>query len=134
MRVGSWVAVVAVAVGLTSACDSGLSADDLDGTTYTSTSVSGRDLVEETAITLVFDGDRVSTNAGCNTSGGRYEIDGGTLRAAGEWASTTIGCPDDLAAQDDWLQGMLEDGVGAELDDHTLTLTSDDVTIDMTAE
>jgi heat shock protein HslJ len=111
---------------LLAGCSSDL---DLDGKAFTSTSVEGHDLVEGTSIQLTFEDGSMSANAGCNTTSGSYEIDDGTLRWAGPAASTLIGCPEDQAAQDDWLTQLLTDGVEAEQDGDTLTLTDDDVEI-----
>ena len=56
-------------------------ADDLDGTTFESTDVTGRELVADTTVTLAFQADAVSANAGCNTMNGGYTITDGTLEA-----------------------------------------------------
>lgn len=107
---------------------------DLDGKTFTSTSVEGHDLVEGSTIELTFDDGHLGVSAGCNSMGADYEVDDGTLAWTGPATSTLIGCPDDLAAQDQWLTELFTDGVEAELDGSTLTLTDGDVEIVLEAQ
>jgi heat shock protein HslJ len=123
----------AVALATTGCGGSGPTADDLDDTSYLSQGVTGRDLVAGSTIRLTFEDGRLSVNADCNTMGGPFEVDDGTLRWTSEVASTAMGCVGDLADQDEWLTDLFTDGVEAELDGGTLTLISGDVTIDLTA-
>lgn len=97
-------------------------ADDLDGTTFESTEVTGHELVADTTITLAFQADAVSANAGCNTMNGGYTITDGTLEVA-TMASTMMACEDALMAQDDWLAEFLASGPEIALDGDSLTLT-----------
>ena len=106
---------------------------DLDGKAFTSTEVEGYDLVAGSAITLAFDGDRLSANAGCNSLGSTYSFADGTLKWTAVPMATMMACEDDLMAQETWLVGLLTEGVDAALDGSTLTLTSDDVTITLEA-
>jgi heat shock protein HslJ len=111
-----------------------VTADDLAGSTYASTSVTGHDLVEGSTITLSFEGPRMSASAGCNIMSAAYEVaDDGTLAWTGEPAATMMACEDDLTAQDQWLIGLFQDGVTATSDGSTLTLTNDEVTIELAA-
>lgn len=105
----------------------------LEGSTFTSTQVQGHDLVAGTSITLTFEDGRMVATAGCNTMSGSYDVSGGTLAWTGPAASTMMGCPDDLAAQDQWISGLLTDGMSAELDESVLVLGSGDVTIRLAA-
>jgi len=107
---------------------------DLDGTSYVSQSVEGHDLVAGTHLQLSFDGDTMSASAGCNSMVGPYAVTDGTLAWTGEVASTLIGCPDDRAKQDQWVQSWLQAGADATLDGDQLTLTSDGVTIALQPE
>lgn len=98
-------------------------AEDLDGRIFLSTQVNGRTLVEGTQVRLTFGAGQVSANAGCNTMSGAAGWDGGTLTVgAGELATTMIGCPPDLQAQDEWLAGLLTSSPALALDGDTLTL------------
>jgi len=127
--------VAAAALVLLSGCGSdGVSSDDLDGTTWTSTSVTGHDLAEDSTIQLTFDSGQLTVNAGCNTMGAAYEVDDGTLKWTGPAAGTLMGCSEELMAQDQWLTGLLTDGVEVSQDDTTLTLTDDDVEIVLEAK
>ena len=91
--------------------------------------MTGYDLVADTTIRLTFEDGNLSVNAGCNTMFAPYELTEDSLAWTGEPAATMMGCPDDLAAQDQWLAELFTTGVGAAADGPTLTLTSDDVTI-----
>lgn len=124
-------AFLVVLLLLLAGCSSG---PDLDGKTFTSTEVTGHDLVADSTIRLTFDDGNMSANAGCNTMSADYELDDGTLRWTGAVASTVMGCTGGLAEQDQWLTELLTDGVDAELDDTTLTLTDGDVEIVLEAE
>lgn len=118
----------------TAAEEAAVDAGDLEGT-YVSTSVQGHDLVEGTEVTMTFENDTMSVSAGCNSMFGAYAVDAsGTLRWTGPPASTLIGCPDDLTAQDAWLTTLLTDGVVASRDGAALTLTSGDVVIVLSAD
>jgi heat shock protein HslJ len=85
---------------------------------------------------MTFEPGSLSTNAGCNTSGGAYTLDAGVLRAEGDWFTTTMGCTPELEAQDQWLSQLLSDGVVVSLDGDVLTLTGvdgGDVTMTLTS-
>jgi len=122
-----------VATGGSSSTTPPTGATDLDGTTFVSTSVAGHDLVAGSAVTLAFAEGRVSARAGCNTMSGTYEA-GAELTVGPDMASTMMGCPDDLAAQDQWLAGFLTSTPALTLDGDTLTLSSGDVTITLVDE
>jgi heat shock protein HslJ len=115
----------------TSGSGSAVTAEDLEGTTYVSTSVTGYDLVEGSTINLSFEGPRMQLSAGCNIISAAYDVTDGTLAWTGEPAATMMACPDDLMAQDQWLVGLFQDGVTATTDGSTLTLANDDVTVEL---
>jgi heat shock protein HslJ len=136
---------LALAALVLAGCDSGSSSStgggssvptsaDLDGTSYVSQSVEGHDLVEGTHLQLSFDGDSMSASAGCNNMFGPYAVTDGTLAWTGPVGSTLIGCPDDQAKQDQWVQTWLQAGADATLDGDTLTLASAGVTIVLKAD
>ncbi len=104
---------------------------DLDGQAFESTEVSGHDLVADSTITLAFQSDSISANAGCNTMNAGYSISDGTLDV-GVMAATMMACPDELMAQDTWLSEFLTGGPEIALDGATLTLTGDDSSITLT--
>jgi len=98
---------------------------------YVSTQVTGYDLVANTSIRLTFEDGNLSANAGCNTMFAPYELTEDTLAWTGEPAQTMMGCVEDLAAQDEWLAGLLTGGVEAASTASGLTLTSGDVVIEL---
>lgn len=113
----------------------GVASEQLDGRTFTSTEVTGRELVEGTTVTLTFEDGRLGANAGCNTSSSAYRIEDGVLRLDGEGMTTLMGCPPELESQDQWLAAFLRDGREVALRAEVLTLTSaggGDVSMDLT--
>lgn len=106
-----------------------LSASDLDGSTYESTSVEGHELVEGTTVQIEFEDGSMAVSAGCNTQFGPYDVTDGVLMWTGPAASSMMACDDDLTAQDAWLTDLFTTGVDAGLDGDTLTLESADATI-----
>ena len=128
---------LAAAALLLTACgsddDGGSEAFDLDGSTYTSTDVAGHDLVEGSTVTLSFDDGTMAVKAGCNTQTATYQVSDGTLKWTAPASATRMACPtSDLADQDQWLAELFTEGVDATLDDDTLTLSNDDVTMKLT--
>ena len=103
----------------------------LDGTSYTSTSVEGRELVSGSAIELTFEDDTMSAWAGCNNMFGSFEVTGTDLAWSTEPAATMMMCDPELAEQDQWLASLLTAGVTATTDGATLTLEGDGVTIEL---
>ena len=98
----------------------GPTAQTLDGRTFLSTKVDGPALVAGTVIRITFKDGNVSVNAGCNTFGGQYRIDGDRL-VVGQIVTTEIGCQPNLAAQDQWVGGLIG-GATIGLDGNSLTL------------
>jgi heat shock protein HslJ len=106
--------------------------DDLAGQAFTSTEVTGYDLVADTEIEIGFMADTVGARAGCNSMSGGYSITDGTLEIAA-MASTMMACDDALMAQDTWLNEFLTAGPEISLDGETLTLTGADATVTLAA-
>ena len=108
-----------------------VTADQLEGMAYNSTSVTGQEMVSGTTVKLAFEADTMSVNGGCNAMGGPYAVDSGKLAWTDQPHSTMMACSDELTAQDDWLRQAFSDGFEAtsEDDGNTLTLTQGDVTI-----
>lgn len=63
-------------------------------------------LVEGTSVRMELTEGRLSAGAGCNTLMGNYSVKGGVLSVP-VLASTRIGCPDNLADQDQRLEQLL---------------------------
>lgn len=107
-----------------------------DGTlsgSFVGTAITGYQPVADTQLTLAFEGDQMSANAGCNTLGSTYTFEGGVLAWSGTPRATMMACSDELMAQDAWLTDLFTKGVDATLDGSTLTLTSGDVEITLMA-
>lgn len=108
-------------------------ADDLAGSAFESTAVTGQDLVADTTVILSFEADAIGARAGCNAMSGGYSISDGTLEVS-TMASTMMACDDALMAQDTWLNEFLASGPEIALDGDTLTLTGAESTITLTAK
>ncbi|MEM8619735.1 MAG: META domain-containing protein [Actinomycetota bacterium] len=114
--------------------DTPATVQDLSGQTFTATEISGYSLVEGSELTMSFDGDQLSANAGCNTLAGGYTLDGGEF-AGGPFAMTTMACDQALMDQDQWLVDLLSTGPGMTLVGPTLTIEGlDGTVVTMTAE
>jgi heat shock protein HslJ len=116
--------------GSTDVAASSLSFDDLAGRTFSSTSVTGRELVPDSDVTLTFTDGRIAALAGCNAQSGSADVTDGKLVVDG-LASTQMACADDLMAQDQWLAGFLEGEPAVALDGDELTLTSGDEVVEL---
>jgi heat shock protein HslJ len=111
-----------------------LDAAALEGTSYSSTSVEGRELVAGSTIDLTFQDGNMSVWAGCNTLFGPFEVDGTTLAWSSPPAATMMACDPPLAEQDQWLTSLLTTGVTATAGTGTLTLEGDGATIELASE
>ena len=115
---------------------------DLEGSSYVAEEIVGRDLVEGTRLRVEFADESMSVSAGCNSMFGSYVVestdDATVVRWDGEPASTLVGCPDDLAAQDAWIVDLFTEGldvVEADLEQLVLEGESDgtDLRIELTS-
>ena len=79
-------------------------------------------LVGGTRIRLDFEAGSLSANAGCNTMGASYRVDGGRLVLGDGMGMTAMGCDPALQAQDEWLSGVLTSTPTVRLAGNTLTL------------
>lgn len=104
---------------------------DLQDATFTASKVTGHDLVKDSTLTLTFEGESLAVKAGCNTMTGAWSADGGILKWTGEPAMTMMACDDPLMQQDTWLNGLLTKGMDGKISGDALTLTSSDVTIEL---
>lgn len=87
-------------------------------------------LVPGTVIRVGFSNGHVTANAGCNTMGATYLINGNVL-SIGNAGVTEIGCQPDLQAQDLWLFAFLGAQPHLALSGNDLVLTSGATTINM---
>ncbi len=98
---------------------------DLGGRTFVSQEVFGRPLVTGTQVTLSFEDDRISAEAGCNTMNAPATWTDGTLSVEGPMAMTRMACERGLQAQDEWLAEFLTSGPQVSIDGDTLILGND---------
>ena len=108
--------------------------DPLDGSTFTSTSVTGHDLVPGSTVRLSFEDGQLGVSAGCNQMGGGYSLVDDRLQIDGAMRSTEMACDPPLMDQDTWLAGWIADGPSWQLDGDTLTLTGGDVVMELVDE
>lgn len=102
----------------------------LDGRTFLSTTVQGRELVAGSTVRLTFKDGQLGIGAGCNHIGGGYTIIDRRL-TTGQLAMTDMGCAAPLMAQDTWLSGFVA-GATVLLEGDTLTLRNGDVSMTLT--
>lgn len=116
----------------TGAAGSSVSAERLDGRTFLSSAVRGRELVDGTQVTLTFQEGGLGVSAGCNTMGGAFAVEDGTLRWSAAPATTMIGCEPALQRQDEWLTRFLAGGVELSAPDARTLLLSGDGGVEVT--
>lgn len=117
----------------TAGCSNDASESDFPSAgVFVSTSDSTFPLVEGTNVRMQLTEGRISVSAGCNTLMGNYSINDDRLSVP-MLASTRIGCPDDLAAQDQRLEQFLSSSPTLAVTPVGFTMTgSDDAVLDMT--
>lgn len=123
---------LALAVTLVSGCsgDDGGGGEngesqDLNGRTFVAEEAHGRLLVTGTNVTVSFEDDRVSAQAGCNTLSGEATWTDGTLAVPGPLATTQMACARGLEAQDEWLAQLLTSNPSISIDGETLKIGTD---------
>ncbi len=111
---------------------------DVDGRTFLSTAVTAdgadRPVVPGSTLRLTFGDRRVTANAGCNTMSGEVRIDGGRMVVTKGLATTEMGCPEALMAQDRWLADLLTGGAAITVRGDRMTLTAGGTVISMQDE
>ena len=94
--------------------------DSLDGRTFVATTGRGVEITEDDALTISFEGDSMSVDAGCNSIGGNYSLDDGEIQAF--LSSTLIGCPPKQAELEVFVSELLRQEAVTTLDGDELTL------------
>jgi heat shock protein HslJ len=122
-------------VALLSACSvvgggSPAPAARLDGRTFLSSSVTGRDLVPGTTVRLSFKDGQLGIEAGCNHMSGPYSVHDGRIRIE-SMLTTEMGCEPRLMDQDTWV-GQFVGGATAALEGNALTLANGGVSMLLT--
>jgi heat shock protein HslJ len=121
---------IAFAVLAVAGCSSTAGADDAttpDGRTFVSVAVAGEQIPGGGPLTVGFDGDRISTFAGCNHGSGTADLAGGHI--ATQLASTMMACPPPLGDADYWVSTFFGAGPSWSLDGDTLTLKTAGTTV-----
>jgi heat shock protein HslJ len=103
---------------------------DLDGRTFTSTSVEGFDVIGGQPLRLTFSSGLLSGLLACAELRAPFELDRGELRWVVEPVASGDGCEPELAFQDRWLANTIVEGVDVTIDpDGTLLLASGDLRV-----
>jgi heat shock protein HslJ len=129
MRPFPTVIVAALALA---GCSSTAGADDAttpDGRTFVSVSVDGEQIPGDGPLTVGFDGDRISTFAGCNHGSGTANLADGHIVT--QLASTMMACPPPLGDADAWVSKFFGAGPSWSLNGDTLTLKTAGTTVTM---
>jgi heat shock protein HslJ len=126
MTIARALLVQSVVIALLTGC--GAASNELAGRSFLSTAVVAGgapiELVPGTQVRLSFTADgRISANAGCNTMGGPYRLEGSTLVVT-DAGVTEMGCDAARHAQDDWVFGLLTSGPALTLAGNELVLVS----------
>jgi len=96
---------------------------ELTGTEWALTSLNGRELIEDTSITLDFDRDAVRGNAGCNAYGGNVGMRNGVMKVRGRsFDMTLVGCGGTIGRQEKDYLDALENGAGYRVVDDRLEI------------
>lgn len=117
---------VYIIVMLLSACGGGGSDQpNLEGVTWELTAINGNEPIEGTRPTLQFGNGQVSGNAGCNSFGGEYEIQGDKI-GFGALVQTEMFCmePEGVMDQESTYLGMLGNAVTFEVGGGVLTIVT----------
>ena len=132
MPVRRLVAALAAIVVLGTVAGCAGSAPQLAGRAFLSVGVTdggaAKPLVAGTRVRIDFRDSDLSASAGCNTLGGPFRADNGTL-ITDSLAMTEMGCDPDRAAQDQWLAQLLGSRPSIRLAGDELTLQAGTVVV-----
>ena len=105
---------------------------DLDGTSWTLTTLNGRPVLEGSLPTLAFEDGQVSGNGSCNGFGGEYAQDGSEL-TIGPLMSTLMACiPQEITDQESAYFAALAKVAGFAIENGELHLLDDQGIVLMT--
>ncbi|MFW3117012.1 lipoprotein [Mycolicibacterium mageritense DSM 44476 = CIP 104973] len=99
----------------------------VDGRTFVSVAVDGDQIPGGGPLTVGFDGDRISTFAGCNRGAGTADLADGHIAA--QLAMTMMACPPPAGDADAWMSKFFDARPSWTLDGDTLTLRTDAATV-----
>lgn len=123
-RFGTGPVLVLASAAVLAGCgeDSTAGLDQVEGRTFVSTAVVGHTLAPDTEVQVIFQSDRISVRAGCNTLSGGVSWDGDVLVTDVPMAQTLMACDGDLSRQDAWLAAFFATERPMRLDGSTLVL------------
>ena len=123
------LAPFAVAVLAFVGCADNAAADDADltGRTFVSVQVDGDQIPGSGPLTVGFDGDRISTFAGCNRGSGTADLTDGRITT--ELAMTMMACPPPVGDADAWVSTFFGARPAWSLAGDDLTLRTDAATV-----
>ncbi|MGV0677729.1 META domain-containing protein [Mycolicibacterium fortuitum] len=123
------LAPFAVAVLAFVGCSDDAAADDADltGRTFISVQVEGDQIPGGGPLTVGFDGNRISTYAGCNHGSGTADLSGG--RISTQLAMTMMACPPPVGDSDAWVSKFFDAKPTWSLSGDDLTLHTDTTTV-----
>jgi heat shock protein HslJ len=104
--------------------------EQLDGRSFVVTSAVGYEVVPESEIQITFEEGRIGIQAGCNSMGSQYRVEGGVL-SVGDMITTEMACEAPLMAQDVFISNFVHN-TALTLDGDTLTMAKDAVTLTLT--
>lgn len=116
------LSAVSLAVAACGDAPQRVTAADLEGKAFISTSTEGTPLKADQRLSLEFDEGRLSASIGCNTTSGAFTVKAGVLKQL-QGLRTQMYCG--VGPEEDWVAGFLERGARVTKLDHTLTLTAD---------
>ncbi|WP_454789648.1 META domain-containing protein [Mycolicibacterium lutetiense] len=120
----------AVAVLAFVGCSDNAAADDTDltGRTFVSVAVDGDQIPGNGPLTVSFDGNRISTFAGCNHGSGTADLSGGRITTS-QLAMTMMACPPPVGDSDAWVSKFFDAKPTWSLAGDDLTLRTDAATV-----
>ncbi|WP_235900364.1 META domain-containing protein [Lolliginicoccus suaedae] len=131
-RMISAIASCGVLAGMAVACGSNeeeAPVAGLEGREFISSSVTGTPIPGGGPLRVEFGDDgTLNATAGCNTAFGGVDLSDGRVRTE-QLAMTLIGCSEETAGADEWLNGLLAEEPAWELDGEELVLRTEDTTV-----
>lgn len=123
------LAPFAVAVLAFVGCSDDAAADDADltGRTFISVQVEGDQIPGGGPLTVGFDGNRISTYAGCNHGSGTADLSGGRITT--QLAMTMMACPPPVGDSDAWVSKFFDAKPTWSLSGDDLRLHTDNTTV-----
>ncbi|WP_135453768.1 META domain-containing protein [Mycobacterium sp. DL99] len=120
---------IALAVLAMAGCSDNAAADDttLDGRTFVSERVEGDQIPGGGPLTVGFDGNRISTYAGCNHGSGTADLAEGRITT--QLAMTMMACPPPVGDSDAWVSKFFDAKPTWALSGDSLTLRTDAATV-----